>query len=81
MEFVKQLSMHVYLFRTRDNDGDIIATGGAEERKFDNKKKKSKFGVPKSIRIKQQQAIESAKASVDESIGSIGRATRITQKT
>ncbi|PVH83181.1 hypothetical protein DL98DRAFT_585894 [Cadophora sp. DSE1049] len=73
--FVKQLSMNYFLFRTRDDDGEIMIIEGPEE-KPESKNPKTRFGVPKSIRDQKKQAIESAQVVVDKSNGngSIGKA-------
>lgn len=50
--------------------------GTPEEKPESNKRPKLKFGVPRSIRIKQKQAIESAQAVVaNKSNGSIRKAS------
>ncbi|KAH6707718.1 hypothetical protein BKA61DRAFT_133030 [Leptodontidium sp. MPI-SDFR-AT-0119] len=74
--FIKQLSMNYFLYRTRDDDGEIMIIGTPEEKPESNKRPKLKFGVPRSIRIKQKQAIESAQAVVaNKSNGSIRKAS------
>jgi hypothetical protein len=69
--FIKQLSMNWFLFRTRDDDGEIMVIESLEEKPEPKPKKcKPKVGVPRSIRIKQLQAIESAQAGVNGTNGS-----------
>ncbi|KAH7323670.1 hypothetical protein BKA65DRAFT_72813 [Rhexocercosporidium sp. MPI-PUGE-AT-0058] len=77
--FIKQLSMNYFLFRTRDDDGEIMVIGTLDEN-TESKKCKPKLGVPKSIKIKQQQAMEFAQAGVGQSNGSIGKASGLVKK-
>jgi len=70
--FIMQLSMNYFLFRTRDDDGEIMIIEGMDEsdKVATSKGKKKGLGMPRSIRIKQQQAIESAQANTKISNGS-----------
>ncbi|OWP00920.1 hypothetical protein B2J93_216 [Marssonina coronariae] len=69
-EFAKQVHVHLYLFWTRDSDGDSIAKVLEEEPQW--KKRKPKLGVPESVKTQCQQAIESSRMRGHERIPSTG---------
>lgn len=72
--FIRELGVQLFYFKTHGNDGYIMIIEGVEElEKVVTTKAKTKvFGVPKAVKIKQQQAIESAQAKIPN--GSVEKA-------
>ncbi|CZS89688.1 hypothetical protein WAI453_002791 [Rhynchosporium graminicola] len=80
LTFIKQLRLVYFLHQKVDDDGDIM-TSEEPVQLFERKKSpKPKFGMPSSIKLQFQQAVELARAADKQSQGSIGKAAGASKK-